>query len=253
MIGHEENYRPPEGPDYFEWKAILASVECAKDDPYVMVDLGAGFGWWGINAATALKRKAPAALGRIIMVEAEPDHYEFLKIAISDNPIPGVSFETVKAAVGPAAGQDWFYTGRSDRWYGQRLMLDYHRDHLREQRQEHVRSEGAVLKTSDNYELSQVEVATLEEILADCSHVDLLDMDIQGTELSIVQSASEVINAKCRRLFISTHSNEIHAELLTLLDPHWELLASFLPHTEVETEVGKVKLLDGVQHWVIRR
>ncbi len=252
MAGREENYRPPEEIDYFEWKALLDSVENAAN-PYVMVDLGAGYGWWGINAAAALKGRNASARARIIMVEGDANRYEYLQTAISDNPFPGISFDLVQAAVGVAAGTDWFYTGRTKEWGGQRLMLEYHRDLLLQGREEHVRREGEILKTSDGYELVQVRVVPLEEILADSSYVDLLDMDIQGTELEIIQAARELIREKCRRLFISTHGDEIHADLLTLLTPDWDLVASFPPHAIVETDVGNVQLLDGVQHWITRR
>jgi FkbM family methyltransferase len=234
--------------DHFEWKALLESVESAGDD-YTMVELGAGFGWWGINAAAALNRESPGKPARIILVEAEPQHYEFLNTAVAENPFPGVRYETLQAAVGTADHRDWFYTGRSADWYGQRLMLDYHREHLQSGSDEHVRREGSKLTTSDGYELSEVEVVPLEKILEPCARVDLLDIDIQGSELEVVRSSLETIRAKCRRLFIATHSHEIHEELFGLLAADWEAAASFPPATTVQTETGPVELLDGVQHW----
>jgi FkbM family methyltransferase len=214
-----------------------------------MVDLGAGYGWWGINAAAALNRKYPGRPARIILVEAEPQHYQFLETAVADNPFPAVRYETLNAAVGAASGRDWFYIGRSTDWYGQRLILDYHREHLEAGRQEHVHHEGPRLATSDGYELSQVDVLPVERILETCEHVDLLDMDIQGTELDVVRSAPEMLSAKCRSMFISTHSEEIHAALLDLLAAGWSLVTSHLPKTTAQTEIGPVEILDGVQYW----
>jgi FkbM family methyltransferase len=248
MIGHETNFRSPQGVDHFEWKAVLESVESAGDS-YVMVELGAGFGWWGINAAAALNRNYPGKPGRIILVEAEPRHYEFLETAVADNPLPNIRHDTMRAAVGPADRRDWFYTGRSADWYGQRLMLDYHREHLESGREQHVYRQGSKLATSDGYELSQVEVVPLQGILESYGQVDLVDIDIQGTELEVIRSTPRALLSNCRRLFISTHSEEIHAELLDILGSDWDLAASFLPKTTVQTDVGPVELLDGVQHW----
>lgn len=241
-------FRPPSGTDYFEWRAVFESVESAGER-YVMVDLGAGYGWWGINAAAALRRSSPDKPGQIVFVEAEPAHYEFLQEALADNPFPAVAYETMRAAVGDANGRAWFYTGNSTGWYGQRLILDYHRSHLDEGRKEHVWSEGGKLKTSDGYELSEVDVMPLATILSRYGPVDFLDMDIQGTELEIVQSAREAIYERCRRIYISTHSEKIHTGLLEVLGDGFELVVSHPPHSTVETAEGTVKLLDGVQHW----
>src|SRR5437660_1662339 len=41
--------------EYFEWCALLQSVRAARER-YVMVELGAGFGRWGIRAAAAARR-----------------------------------------------------------------------------------------------------------------------------------------------------------------------------------------------------
>jgi FkbM family methyltransferase len=214
-----------------------------------MVELGAGFGWWGINAAGALHRDHPGKPGRIIFVEAEPQHYEFLETAVADNPLPGIQYDTVRAAVGPSGRRDWFYTGRSADWYGQRLILDYHRKHIESGCEEHVHRDGSKLKTSDGYELSEVEVVPLEKILAPCERVDLLDMDIQGSELEVVRSSLETLRSKCHRLCIATHSREIHDELIGLLAADWDVAASFPPGTTVQTGIGPVELVDGVQHW----
>jgi len=248
LFAGKTNHRPPEGEDHFEWKAVLESVESAADS-YTMVELGAGFGWWGINAAAALHRERPGKPARILFVEGEPQHYEYLQTAIADNPFAGVQYETIRAAVGAAERRDWFYTGRSADWYGQRLILDYHREHLESGRQEHVHRDGSKLKTSDGYELSEVEVLPLEKILEPCEHVDLLDMDIQGSELDLVCSSLETLRSKCRRLYIATHSAEIHEALHGLLGPDWDAAASFPPETTVQTEIGPVELVDGAQHW----
>jgi FkbM family methyltransferase len=248
MAGHEANFRPPEGVDHFEWKAVLDSVASCGGS-YTMVELGAGFGWWGINAAAALRRDYPGKPGRIILVEAEPRHYQFLQMAVADNPLPGIQYDTIQAAVGAVARREWFYTGRSADWYGQRLILDYHREHLESGREEHVHRDGPKLKTSDGYELSEVQVMLLEKILEPYQQVDLVDMDIQGSELDVVRSSLETLRSKCRRLFIATHGREIHEELLGLLGPDWDNVAAFPLGTTVQTATGPVKLLDGVQCW----
>ena len=45
------------------------------------------------------------------------------------------------------------------------------------------------------------------------THIDLIDMDIQGAELSVVQDSLATLNAKVYRLIIGTHSAEIHTQI----------------------------------------
>lgn len=248
MVSHKANLLRREGVDRFEWDAVLDSVaSCGAN--YTMVELGAGFGWWGINAATALRRDYPGKPGRIILVEAEPQHYQFLQMAVADNPLPGIQYDTLQVAVGPADGCDLFYTGRSADWYGQRLILDYHREHLASGAEEHFQRDEVTIKTSDGYELSEVGVMPLRRILEPSEDVDLIDMDIQGSELDVVGSSLETLRSKCRRLYIATHSREIHEALLGLLEPDWDIVAAFPPEATVHTAIGPVKLQDGVQYW----
>lgn len=248
MLKHQIRYRPFDGVDHFEWQAVLESIRSAGDS-YVMIDLGAGFGWWGVNAAAAFRQEHANKPGRVILIEAEPQHYAFLETAVAENRFPGIRYDTFRAAVGPARGRDWFYISESLDWYGQRLMLDYHREHLQSGRGEHVHRSGANLETSDGYRLCEVDVLPLHEILERCGHVDLIDMDIQGTELDLIRSTPRALLLKCRRLFISTHSAEIHRELQERLEADWELAVSHLPGTTAPTADGSIELLDGVQHW----
>lgn len=51
------------------------------------------------------------------------------------------------------------------------------------------------------------------------NHLDILHSDIQGSELAMLEGASETLKAGCvDYIFISTHSNELHANCLGKLE-----------------------------------
>ena len=64
-----------------------------------MVELGAGYGRWIVNAAAAVRayRDLPSSL---TAVEAEPTHFRWLELHCSDN---GVTATLVHAADRPAS------------------------------------------------------------------------------------------------------------------------------------------------------
>lgn len=59
----------------------------------------------------------------------------------------------------------------------------------------------------------------LENFLRDNPKLDILHSDIQGAELFLIEEyLTEIQRAEVRCLFISTHSNEIHSKLHSMLD-----------------------------------
>ena len=67
------------------------------------------------------------------------------------------------------------------------------------------------------------------------NHIDILHSDIQGFELEMIQDANEMLLAKAvDRIFISTHSDELHKQVLQILnDAHYiiEISSNFSEHT----------------------
>ncbi len=78
--------------------------------------------------------------------------------------------------------------------------------------------------------------------------LDLLDLDIQGSEAWAVPAAIEIINKKVRLIHIGTHGRGMHASLHKLLESNgWNIRHNFQQSTEYETTwEGKVAFRDGV-------
>ncbi len=64
-----------------------------------MVDLGAGFGRWLVKGATAVRQCHGDLPIRLIGVEAEPTHFEWLKQHFNDNGLDPAQHELIEAAV----------------------------------------------------------------------------------------------------------------------------------------------------------
>src|SRR4051794_30004732 len=84
---------PPLDEEYLEWIDILEAAEAATDH-FVMLELGAGYGRWLVNAAVAY-RLLHNGDRLLVGVEAEPSHYAWLEQHCDDN---GVG-ETERALV----------------------------------------------------------------------------------------------------------------------------------------------------------
>jgi hypothetical protein len=81
--------------------------------------------------------------------------------------------------------------------------------------------------------------------------VDLIDLDVQGTELIVLSSAVEQLSQKVKRVHIGTHGEEIESGLRTLFQNlGWTKLNDYACGSESETPWGVIKFGDGVQTWI---
>ncbi|MFZ1993011.1 MAG: hypothetical protein WAU75_02800, partial [Solirubrobacteraceae bacterium] len=72
------SWRRPGAAELTEWQAVLDALEDASGR-LTMIELGAGFGRFTVNAAAALRRYRPELKHRFIAVEAEPTHYKWMR------------------------------------------------------------------------------------------------------------------------------------------------------------------------------
>jgi predicted O-methyltransferase YrrM len=84
----EEFSHPACSEEYFEWIDLLATVETAEHR-FAMIELGAGFGRWGIRGAVAARQRGIPKID-IRLVEAEPQHAEWARECIALNALSDV-------------------------------------------------------------------------------------------------------------------------------------------------------------------
>jgi hypothetical protein len=93
-------------------------------------------------------------------------------------------------------------------------------------------------------------VVSLTSILDQLESVDLIDLDVQGVEADVLESAAQALG-KVQRVHIGTHSAENEQRLRALFDRlGWDSLNDYPCGAEAETPWGSIAFQDGVQTWV---
>ena len=221
--------------EYFEWIDLLETVLGAGPE-FVMFELGAGFGRWSVNGALAA-----ISLGknyRILAIEPEPSHFNWLKENLSNNKLDLARCELVEAALSTREGDAEFYIGNPVDWYGQALRPDYRPNLTSEHK-----SQGVTF--------SRVKTITLNRFLQNYPKVDFMDMDVQGAELDTLRASKDMIDQNVARIHIGTHSHDVEKGLRNLFhDLGWSAKWDFPCSGESDTPYGRVSFQDGVQSWI---
>lgn len=149
-------------------------------DDLVVVDVGAHRGDW----AASVRSVAPSA--RLILVEPTPPTVALLRSRFADDADTTIH----PVAVGDHDGTDTLHAfGSSD--FNSLLPLD---DSIRDHYASKLGEEGSV----------EVPVTTLDSLLADVDHVDVLKIDVQGYEAAVLAGASSVL-ARTTNIVIETN------------------------------------------------
>ncbi|MBM4145433.1 MAG: FkbM family methyltransferase [Nitrospira sp.] len=214
--------------EYFPWIDVLESIIAARDQ-FVMMELGAGYGKWLVRAAKALREISNMPY-LLIGVEAEPEHYQWMKTHFLDNGIDPKNHLLIEAAVSDQDGHVMFETGRGDEHYGHQIIIDV---------------------IDPSLSIKDVPAISLHSLLNSLDKVDLIDVDVQGAELKILTAAKDELNRKVKRIHIGTHNSVIETGLRSFFyHMGWQCLNDYSYQQECSTQYGIIKFDDGVQTWV---
>lgn len=212
--------------EYPQYVDLLESINLAQHT-FTMIELGAGYGRGLVRAAAYLRRARPALEFRLIGVEAEPQHFRWMKQHFQDNGLNPDEHTLIQAAVAARSGQAKFHARKPGEWYGQAIISYTGQD---------------VLK---------VPTVDLGSLLEPLQVVDLIDIDVQGVEAEVLSTARDLLPGKVRRIHVGTHSAEIEAELRRLFHQlGWVCLNDFPCRSRSETAYGPIEFQDGVQTWL---
>jgi len=219
--------------DLFEWVDLLESVASAGDR-FVMLDLGAGYGRWLVNAALACRQQGKDFF--VAGVEAEDVHYQWMLEHLADNDIPDGQSLAIHAPVSDVEKEVLFTCGHPTEWYGQTILTsadtpygDWPRSSVKARR-----------------------AVAIGNLLTRLGRLDSLHADVQGEEKVIFPACIDLLDRAVKRVHIGTHSREIDDILRRLFSEHgWENHFSFPCQTErVATPFGVIDFQDGVQSWI---
>jgi FkbM family methyltransferase len=229
---------PPLEEEYFEWIDLLEAVAEARDS-FTMVELGAGWGRWLVDAWGALCRIDKSDLPvQLIGVEAEPQHFAWMRDHFRNNGLDPDRHRLIEAAVMARDGSTGFQIGAATDWYGQQaLNID--------------NDLGGCLPDYPDVSLRRVPAVSLSTVLDGIPFVDLIDMDIQGSEADVVLASIDLLQAQVRRVHIGTHCEAIEASLRQAFrSMGWTCRWDFSLQGHRDTPYGRVLFGDGVQGWI---
>ena len=252
-----EGFAPSFSEDFYDWLDLLESVADGKD-PYVFVELGAGFGRWAVHAAH-LCRAVGRPLGRLTACEAEPTHYRWMLTHFRDNDVDPANHRLIEAAVAGSRGTIPFYAGAASSWYGQSIaqnVIDFgvkprtgiagllRRLLSREKPQERV---------------DMIPAIVMEDVLKETPKVHFMHIDIQGAEFDALEHSMDLLDRCVKRVHVGTHSPTTEATRGRDMD---KLVGDlFVAHgwrPKVTVRSGETKsvhghiitFVDGVQVWM---
>lgn len=209
----------------FENQLFLNLVSNVKSETLTFFELGAAIGDWCLEIAGIIDYKLTetrALSYRCLGVEGEPTHYRWGKEHFEKQGIKG---EMLHAAVLDYNGKCKFTSsGDPATWYGQGVS------------------------NSGNIEIPCFTVDTLVKNYG-FTHLDICHMDIQNSELRVLNGCKTSIENKVIDYFsIRTHSNQLHSEIEKLLSPNYNLIINFKPGAGiVDTPVGNANVYqDGI-------
>jgi FkbM family methyltransferase len=252
---HVKPELPPLSEEYFEWIDVLESV-AESSGPFTMVELGAGWGRWLVNAAFALEQLAPGRPLRLVGVEAEPTHFSWLASHLRDNGIDPEGHTLVRAAVAERDGRLRFQRGDAARWYGQSIERDDPASKLAGPVSRLIRWTRNTVANRlavgpDARKVRRTRAVALSTILEPLDRVDLIDADIQGAEAGVFESAEAELSRKVRRVHIGTHDRDNELRLRALFTRiGWDCRFDYESRSEVATPWGQCVFEDGIQSWI---
>ena len=228
---------PPPAPgnwhaDVAEWAGALRSVVQARGT-YRIIEVGCGWGCWINNMGVAARRQGLNL--DLIGIEADAGHLQNARRTLELNGFTPDQFTLHHGVAGPEAGKAAFPVTADDQisWGGKAVF---------------GLSEQAMAAYQKDPAWHILDCKTLGQ-LSDRQPVDLLHIDIQGSEVEYVTGNFADMQTYVRRVLIGTHSREIEGELMTFLRENGWQLEVERPALLGIVQGAPMIRIDGVQLW----
>ncbi len=228
-----------------EWIACLRGVELAGDE-FVVVELGAGWGPWMVNLSRAARMRGiqqTLAIG----CEADTTHCEYLDRHLSENHLTQHA-RIYRGAIGLEPGYTVFPIPEdaANDWAMRPIFCasEQEAQAIVDDPQSYRDHRGITFRRFHG-----VPCYSLAQILEGVPLVDVLHIDIQGTEFELVRHNLERLKRQVRYLVIGTHSRTIEGALIeTLRGEGWILEVEEPCQFDIRHPTHTVKI-DGTQGW----
>ncbi len=226
----------------FEIDCFLSVLADIKSKHVNMFELGAGWGEWCLALAGVVDFKiipiVPISY-RCLAVEGEPTHYEWIKEHFEKQNINGIA---VHGAVSSRNGSCRFIVGGADTCYGQSMISSSNLTFRK------------IIWYTYNYifgKTSKISMYSIDHLLQAYAfeHVDIIDVDVQGSEYQVMLGAAKSIrNGLIDYLIIGTHDKRLNDTLRKLLSPRFDLIVDIYPNSIGKIDgFSPIRCQDGIQ------
>jgi hypothetical protein len=257
-LGNREN-----GEFWFEatdW--VMAAREA--HDRFVMVTLGALYGYQAVGSYRALQLLNPMP-AKLVAVEPIPENVEWVRCHMRDNGIDPTDHWVIQAAISDRNDPAFFPIG-SPGLGAQNCIATNERDARQRYLDEFIsqgRTEQALrnlllnnttglekdIIAGHDYtgEIKLVSCVTLQDVLSPFERVDMVEADIQQSEILVFPPFRDLLKKKVRRVHLGTHGQDVHRSLHQMFaDDGWEIIFSYEPDMVHETSLGSFTANDGI-------
>jgi hypothetical protein len=248
------------------WFEAADWVEAAREarERYVMVTLGANYGYQAVASHRALQLLNPMPY-KLVAVEPIPQNMEWVRRHMRDNGIDPDDQWLLQAVISPTNEPVFFPVG-SPGLGAQNCIATNEQDQRKRYLEEFIaqgRTEEALTNlllhnttglqkdiiAGENFrgEIMLVSSVTLADVLGPFERVDFLEADIQESERIVFPPFRPLLKSKVHRIHLGTHGNDTHQLLLQMfIDDGWEIVFSYEPETVHETVLGTFSTNDGI-------
>ena len=239
------------GETYFEIADWFYSALDASDR-YVAVSLGAAYGSQLVGAWKTLQAVNPMP-AHLVAIEPVPVNCEWTRKHMLDNGIDPDEHSIIQAALGPDNEPVLFPVGAPGTGVtsaigvnsasSRQVYVDLFQQSGQSERI--LRNIFLFNSTGVSQELGQghtgelkfVSALSLRDVLSPFDRIDLLEVDIQRSELDVIAPCFDIVNRKVRRVHIGTHGCDIHAALRALFsNAGWQIVFDYVPDSRHKTE-----------------
>jgi FkbM family methyltransferase len=246
---------------YFEIADWFYSALEASDR-YVAVSLGAAYGAQLVGAWKTLQAVNPMP-AHLVAVEPVPVNCEWVRKHMLDNGINPDEHSIIQAALGGDNEPILFPVGApgtgitsaigTNSASSRQVYADLFQQSGQSERILRniflYNSTGVSQELGLGYlgEIKFVSALTLQDVLSPFDRIDLLEVDIQRSELDVIAPCFDIVNKKVRRAHIGTHGRDIHAALRALFsNAGWQIVFDYAPDGRYMTERGVLEVVDGI-------
>jgi FkbM family methyltransferase len=219
--------------DIAEWAAALRAVDLSGNS-FTVIELGCGWGCWLNNTGVAARRSSRQP--RLIGIEGDRGHIQFAREACATN---GFTDSQVTLYHGIASAKDGMALFPAQENAGKNWGLEPIFD----------ASILDIAKAKLTGKYKELPMVSLQKASSTCSRVDLLHIDIQGSEADLIRDCLPLLNEKVAYIVVGTHAREIEGRILaSLRTAGWMLEIERPAILSLANGVPQVAV-DGVQGW----